>query len=120
MREQHGFTLIEVVISIAILSIALVTLVSVMNQTVATAAQSSALTGGVMLAQEKLAIVGTDAGGIVPVPGTSTWESDDRYPRYTFRVVVEETELADVMKAAVEVRHDNKDIFSLDSYLIKR
>ena len=120
MREQHGFTLIEVVISIAILSIVLVTLVSVMNQTVATAAESSALTSGVMLAQEKLSIVGTEANGIAPVSGTGAWESDDRYPRYTYRVVVEETELSDVMLVAVQVRHDNRAIFSLDSYLIKR
>lgn len=120
MKKQHGFTLIEVVISIAILSIVLVTLVSVMNQTVATAAQSSALTGGVMLAQEKLAILGTEEGGIVPEPGTSAWESDDRYPRYTYRVVVEETPLPEVMQAVIEIRHDNRAIFSLDSYLIKR
>ena len=120
MKKQQGFTLIEVVISIAILSIVLVTLVSVMNRTVATAAESSALTSGVMLAQEKLSIVGTDEGGIVPIVGTSAWESDDRYPRFTFRVVVEETPLMEVMKAAVEVRHDNKAIFSLDSYLVKR
>ena len=120
MKKQRGFTLIEVVISIAILSIALVTLVSVMNQTVATAAESSALTSGVMLAQEKLTSVENEADGIAPVPGTSAWESDDRYPRYTYRVVVEETPFPDVMLAAVQVRHDNRAVFSLDSYLIKR
>ena len=120
MKKQNGFTLIEVVISMAILSIALVTLVSVMNQTVATAAESSALTRGVMLAQEKLSTIGTDADGIAPIQGTSAWETDDRYPRYTYRVVMEETPLADVMQAVVEVRHDNRAVFSLGSYFIKR
>ncbi len=120
MREQQGFTLIEIVISIAIISIALVTLVSVMNRSIATAAESSALTGGVMLAQEKLSMVGAENDGFLPATGVSAWEKDDRYPRLTYRVMVEETALPDARQVTVQVRHDGREIFSLERYLLRR
>lgn len=117
---QGGFTLIEVIISIVIISIALVTLVSVMNQSVATAAESRALTESVVLAQEKLTMLDRNSSGGLPAPGSTDWVKDERYPRLTYRVTVEETPFEGVREIAVEIRHDRRVIFTLESYVIEK
>jgi len=117
MKNSNGFTLVEVVIAIAIISISLVTLISIMNTNLATAAESAVLTEAVMLASEKITL---KKDLLSPQPGISGWETDERYPRFSYQTIV--TEIPNVRNAllvTLRVRHDDKDVFSLDGYAIK-
>jgi prepilin-type N-terminal cleavage/methylation domain-containing protein len=117
MKHNGGFTLIEIVISIAIISISLVTLVSAFNRTAVAAAESSVLTGATMLGQEKITVA-NDAE--FPETGEGKWETDERYPRYRFRKAVTQTPFLDVRLVTVQVQYDLKNAFDIQGYMIKK
>ncbi len=118
MKNNRGFTLIEIIVSLAIISIALVTLMTVFNRTVASAAQSFSLTGAVMIAKEKIALIGLK---VSPKPGVFDWKDDERYPRYRYRETITETSFYDVKvyMVEIEVRFDGKDAFKITKYVKK-
>jgi len=118
-RNKAGFTLIEIIIAIAVISIALVTLLSAMNRTVAAAAESSDITAGALLAQEKLTMIDPELGETDAEPGSTDWIKDDRYPALTYKVDIEETPFTGARQITVQVRSGGKKIFTLESYLIK-
>ncbi len=115
--KQQGFTLVEVAISIAIISITLVLLLGVFNKTIATAAENGVITNAVMLGSEKMASFDT---GAFPEEGDDKWREDLRYPRYSYRTYIAPTPFPDVRLVRVKVRHDDKEAFSLDRYMVKK
>jgi len=117
VKNEGGFTLIEIVISLAIISISLVVLVAALNRTVFTAAENTVLTNAVMLGGEKMQLA---MNGDFPDTGTLDWKTDDRYPGYRFREVVHSTPLPDVMRVSVEVEHEKDKAFELQGYVIRR
>ncbi|MFQ5432389.1 MAG: prepilin-type N-terminal cleavage/methylation domain-containing protein [Nitrospinota bacterium] len=119
-RANAGFTLIEIVIAIAIISIALVTLLSAMNRTVATAAESADITKSVLLAEEKLTMINPEYGESAEGPVSTGWLKDERYPTFTYKVDIEETQFDGASQVTVQVRGGGKNLFTLESYLIKK
>jgi len=111
-----GFTLIEVIISLAILSITLITIITAFNKTAVTAANDGVITTAVMMAQEQSVAAGLRG---FPAPGATVWTEDKRYPRYTYRRSVTETPYANARLVAVDVSHDGKQVFKLEKYIIK-
>ena len=120
MKHDSGFTLIEIVIAIAVISIALVTLLSAMTRTVATAAESTTITKSVLLAQEKLTMLNPEQFESSAVPLSTDWLTDERYPTLTYKVDIEETEFPGASQVTVQVRSGDKNVFKLESYLIKK
>lgn len=119
-RSKAGFTLIEIVIAIAIISIALVTLLSAMTRTVATAAESTTITKSVLLAQEKLTLLDRELGESATQPVSTDWLTDERYPSLAYKVDIEETEFTGASQVTVQVRSGKENLFTLESYLIKK
>lgn len=115
--KSGGFTLVEIVVSLAIISITLVLLLSVFNKTIVTAADNGVLTGAVMLGSEKMAAIDTD---LLPEKGDAKWRIDERYPRFDFKTAVGETPFPAVRTVRIKVRYDGKERFSLDRYVVKR
>lgn len=115
MRNKDGFTLIEIVISLAIISISLVVLVAALNRTIYTAHENTVLTSAVMVGGEQMQLA---MGGAFPEPGTGEWKSDIRYPDYRFRQVVYNTPLDSVMRVAIEVEYRQAKALELQGYVI--
>ena len=117
---DSGFTLIEIVIAIAIISISMVTLLSAMNRTVATAAESSDITKSVMLAEEKLTMLDPIYGETATGPVSTDWLTDKRYPTLTYKVDIVETRFSGANQITVQVRSGEDYTFTLESYLIRK
>ncbi len=111
-----GFTLIEIVISISIISIVLVTLLTVFNRTLVTSSQSEILTSAVMLANERVALIAIEPN--LPIV-QGEWLEDERYPRFRLRRTITETEFENVRLVVVEVKHGDSEIYKLEDYAIK-
>ncbi len=82
-----GFTLLEVMISVAIIAISLVTLLGSQAQSVSVAGEAHFLTTASLLAQKQLGqLERTDFGSIVPDSG----DFGEKYPGYSWTVNVRE------------------------------
>lgn len=117
MKNENGFTLIEIMISLAVISISFTILLSVFTKTLATTAESGILTSAVMLAEEKIALVGEKK---FPEPGVSDWKEDVRYPNYSFRTTVKETPFEGARLVAVDVQYNERPEFTLENYVIEK
>lgn len=117
INANGGFTLVETVIALAVVSIALVVLMAAFDKSMLSAAHSSALTRAVMLASEKIALVGDSK---LPPIGISEWQDDNRYPRFRYRTKIGETPFKDARQVTVTVKMDEREIFLLDSYILKK
>lgn len=115
--KDGGFTLVEIVVSLAIIGITLVLLLAVFNKTIVTAAENGGITDAVMLGSEKMASI--DFGGF-PGKGDEAWQTDQRYPRFDYRSTITQTPFPDVRAIRIRVRHDGKEAFSIDRYVVKR
>jgi len=115
MTNNKGFTLIEIVISMAIVSISLVTLLTVFNRSLLSSANNSILTHAVMLADERMALVSSNPSLI----SDGSWTKDSRYPGYLYKQTITPTPLKGASSLTVAVRHGAKNIFSLQNYLVK-
>ena len=116
MKDQ-GFTLVEIVVSLAIIGITLVLLLSVFNRTIITASENGVITAAVMLGNEKMAALDANT---LPETSEDAWLTDKRYPRFDFKPLVNETPFPDVRFVRIKVRHDGKERFSLDRYVVKK
>jgi prepilin-type N-terminal cleavage/methylation domain-containing protein len=112
-----GFTLVEIVISLAIISIALVTLLTIFNRTVVTSTDSGVLTKGVMLAGGKMALAEIDGNF---VPGDSEWEEDENYPRFRYKKRMTETPFETAFLLQVDVEYDGRKIVTLENYVLRK
>ncbi|MBI5179345.1 MAG: type II secretion system protein [Nitrospinae bacterium] len=115
MKANDGFTLIEVAVSLAIISISLVTLLAAFNRAYAASAGNAVLTNATMLAQEKLASATIEE----TAAEEPKWEEDVRFPRYRFKKTVEQTPFRDVTKVSLAVEYDKKPATRMETYLIK-
>jgi type II secretion system protein I len=88
---NRGFTLIEVLIAMVILSIAFVVLIKSVNQSVDMATRSKFITTSTLLAQKRIAdvISSTDAR----TPGTTQGDFGEDYPGYKYTEKIEPTPL---------------------------
>ena len=95
-----GFTLLEVMIAMAILSIALIAVYQGQSQGISMAGDSRFLTTASLLAQSRMAqLDAADPGSIKAEKG----DFGDDFPDYTWRVEIENTEIKLFKKIVVTV-----------------
>ena len=102
-KRADGFTLLEVMVALAIISIALVSLLTLGNRSIATHARLQQLTQATLLAQQKMAVTEVEARlgrldqslqeGIFPEP----------YSAYSWRLEFADTPLASLKTVTVTV-----------------
>jgi general secretion pathway protein I len=103
LRQARGFTLLEVMVAMAILAIALVGILKANVQSLQVMADSRTRTTLALLAAGKLAEV--------EAVGVAEWNEFQgdfgrEYPRVTWRVEVEPTEVEELTHVAVVVSQD--------------
>lgn len=100
ITEPNGFTLLEVMLAMAILAIALVAVFQSQSQSISMIGQSRFETTAALLAQSKMATIdATKTSDIIPDNGTF----DDDFPSYTWSVDVSDTASESVKKISVTV-----------------
>lgn len=100
--DRKGFTLIEVLIALVILSITFVWLLSAHGQAIDMAARARFLTTATLLAQERIAQVASHQTQVSS--GERTGDFGDDYPGYSYVETVEATPLAGYLKYSLTVR----------------
>ncbi len=99
---DKGFTLLEVLVALVILSITFLWLLSAENQGIDMAIRSRFLTTSSLLAQGRIADV---TSGIRTVsPGDSQGDFGDDYKGYTYSETIETTPLTDYLKYTLSVK----------------
>lgn len=99
-NKANGFTLMEVMIAMAILAIALVAVFQLQSQSISMATDSRFMTTAALLAQSKM--VEAEAGSTL----SNRKEDGDfgpDYPQYIWRLEVGDTDLAQFKKVEVTV-----------------
>ena len=104
-KKTSGFTLVEVLVAVAILAIALVAVFRLQSQSVSMATDARFTTSAALLAQSKMAEVesGKSFSGL-----NQEGKFGDDYPQYNWRVEVSDTKIAKFKK--IEVTVFNKDM----------
>jgi general secretion pathway protein I len=99
-KKTAGFTLLEVMVAMAILAMALVGVYQLQSQSISLAAESRFKTSAALLAQSKMANVETAA-----ILSIHTEEGDfgPDYPQYSWRLEISATELPQFKKIDVTV-----------------
>ncbi|MBI3793276.1 MAG: prepilin-type N-terminal cleavage/methylation domain-containing protein [Nitrospinae bacterium] len=117
MSNKNGFTLLEIVISLAVISISMVVLIGALNRAITSAHDNNVLTDAVMLGSEKMVVATASPG--VPEMGNGDWQTDDRFAGFRYRRVVEETVWPNVLRITINVDHNQKNAFSVQGYIVK-
>jgi len=97
-----GFTLLEVMIAMAILAIALVAVFQSQSQSISMAGDSRFLTTAALLAQSKMTEI--EAVDMMNVK-TGNGDFGEGFPDYIWSVEAKDTELANVKKIELTVTH---------------
>ena len=99
-RNTRGFTLLEVMVAMAILAISLVAVFQSQSQSVSMASKARFETMASLLAQDKMA----EIEAMKPEDlGSGSGDFGDDFPDYSWRVEVEETEIDHLKKIEVTV-----------------
>ena len=110
-KRPAGFTLVEVLIAMAILAIALVAVFQLQSQSVSMAAESRFATSAALLAQNKMAEM---ESGVSFSGQNQKGDFGPDYPQYTWRVDVSDAKLPQFKK--IEVTVLNKDMLRGGAY----
>lgn len=100
VEGRRGFTLLEVVIALAILSLTLVVLLGLKNQDIRLATQAKEMTTATALARMK--VVETEMAGF-PELGEIEGDFSEDYPGYRWRQVISPTPFDYVREAQIVV-----------------
>ncbi len=113
MRRTAGFTLLEVMIAMAILAITLVVVFQSQSQSISMASTSRFVTTASLLAQSKMAeMEAADSGNL----GSGSGDFGDDYPGYAWRVTVGDTQKDAIKK--IEVTVSNERMASNNTYTL--
>jgi general secretion pathway protein I len=109
-----GFTLLEVMVAIAILAIVLVSVYRMHSQTLTMNTAARFYTQAPMLAQSKLAQIEVADSGIA---GTDSGDFGDKFPGYTWRISTEEVVSEALGEIAADLKRiDMTVVFNSDEY----
>lgn len=103
MKSSRGFTLLEVMIALAIVSVALVSLLSLANRSIGVQARLERLTQATLLAQRKMGDVEAAAQTETVATQATEGSFEPPFEDYRWRLAFEETPLAEVRKVTVVV-----------------
>ena len=106
VKTDEGFTLLEVLIAVAILGITFVWLISATNQAIDMATRSKFITTSTLLAQKRIADVLSDK--TTRAQGTGQGDFGEDYQGYTYDETVEETQLQGFYRYRLTVRWGEK------------
>ncbi len=103
MKSSRGFTLLEVMIALAIVSVALVSLLALANRSIGVQDRLERLTQATLLAQRKMGEV--EAAGKTEAVATQATEGvfEPPFENYRWRLAFGETPLAAVRRVTVTV-----------------
>ncbi len=99
-NKSKGFTLMEVMIAMAVLAIALVAVYQLQSQSISMATDSRFMTTAALLAQSKMVEIETDSSL------SNTSDSGDfgtDYPQYTWHLEITDTQMPQFKKIQVTV-----------------
>jgi type II secretion system protein I len=99
-RGEEGFTLLEVMVSLAIIALTFPLMLSLINRQVGVHLWSERTTIGILLAQEKM--VETELGG-PPAIGYTEGDFGERYPSFRWKREVRSTLVEKVREVFVRV-----------------
>ena len=102
MKTNAGFTLMEVMLAMAILAISLVAVFQSQSQSISMATDSRFMTTAALLAQSKMAEV--EAGTALDI-GKQDGDFGIDYPDYSWNLQISDTQLAKFKKIEVTVRN---------------
>lgn len=106
-RVERGFTLIEVMVSLAIVAFSLTAVAASMNQMIESATAMRDRTYASWIAQNK--ITEMRLSGVVPEVSTTSGELDYGNGRWAWRAVVSETGIESFMRVDVDVSRVDED-----------
>ena len=101
-RRDNGFTLLEVMIALAIVGIALVTLIGLETRTIQLAERQQRVTQATLLAQEKMTEIET-GGQTISGVGEREGEFDSPFELYRWTIELEPTPLPAIEMVTVTV-----------------
>jgi general secretion pathway protein I len=107
MKSERGFTLIEVMVSLAIVALALTAIAASMNQMIDAATTMRDRTYASWIAQNK--IVELRLSGSTPEVSTTTGELEYGNNQWSWRAVVSETGIENFMRIDVSVSYADSD-----------
>ena len=108
---EKGFTLMEVMVAMAILAIALVSIFQLQSQSISMATDSRFLTTAALLAQSKMVEVETQS---TLSNKTESGDFGPDYPQYAWQLVIDDTQLLQFKK--IEVTVTNKLFLTRGTY----
>lgn len=106
-RPERGFTLIEVMVALAIVAFALTAIAASMNQMIDAAGAMRERTYASWIAQNKIAEM--RLANVLPEVSTTSGDIDYGNAGWTWRAVVSETGVENFMRVDVSVSHSNSD-----------
>ncbi len=116
-REKKGFTLIEIMVALSVLSISLVILLGLRNRSIALAAKSRHTIEATLLARQKITEISISG---FPDLGESEGDFGNEYPLYRWRKNVVQTPFEEVREMFLEIiwkNNDQKENISVTTYL---
>jgi general secretion pathway protein I len=107
MKYRRGFTLIEVVVALAIVGFAMASVAGVMNRMISDAEALRDRTYASWIAQNKIAEM--RLSGVMPEVSTTSGELDYGNGRWFWRAVVSETGIENFRRVDISVSHVEDD-----------
>ena len=104
LHSQHGTTLLEVLIAVAVASLALVSFITLIIASMDVETHARKVTEATLLADEKLKEV--ERTGFPPTGQTEGEAGDDPSQGFTYRMTVTETSIEQVREVDVEILWD--------------
>ena len=118
-RSQEGTSLLEVMVAVAIASIALVSFISLVLSSIAMEDHSRKVTEATLIADQRMKEIEQD-----PFPEVSTKEGliDEKDPSgFYYKLQVQETPIENVRQVAIQILWDNKRrSVDLTTYMAKK
>ncbi len=119
MSRSEGFTILEIVVAMAILSISLVAILSAHNRALIMGDDAVRLTDAVHLAREEMEKIHLNRP--LPKNGESDFQQREDYPKFKWRTTMEETPIEGAWIAVIVVYESEEDrmkeLFKLTSYV---